>query len=151
MYLHHNFLAKLPYSRSWTFETNHQKPLFGMCDDYFASVLIGTTPVDSPNDYYQKLIENLKKDQRFEIRNISLVDEGEKVVLRYEAKLLSQPDGKTGRSLWNFWVSVPHNSLWYTLHLSLRDEKDTLSLIESRKIISALNLFEPGFFGKNRE
>jgi hypothetical protein len=43
---------------------------------YPLRILIDTAMVDSPNDYYQKLIENLKKDQRFAIRSISLVDEG---------------------------------------------------------------------------
>jgi hypothetical protein len=64
---------------------------------YPLRILIDNATVDSLNDCYQKLIENLKKDQRFEIRSVGLVDEGEKLVLRYDAKLLSQPDGKTGR------------------------------------------------------
>jgi hypothetical protein len=128
-------------------------PLYAKDNYYIVSVNIGTSPANSPREYYQWFLENLKKSGQYLTQNVVVSDipNSDKVFLRYQVKLADPPEEyqHENRWVWNYWMAASYDSKWYTLHLSVLDKKQEGLPAEEEKILFALKSFSPGNLGKN--
>jgi hypothetical protein len=150
---YHKFIFLLPYSESWELESGTDVPLYARDNNYIVSVNIGTSPANSPREYYEWFLENLKKSGQYLTQNVAVsnIPNSDKVFLRYQVKLAAPAEEyqHVNKWTWNYWMAAPYGSKWYALHLSVLDKRQEELPAEEKKILFALKSFSPGNLDKN--
>jgi len=146
--LYHGFTVLLPYSESWELESGTELPLLAKEKYFIASINIGLSPIRTPTEYYEKLLENMKKSGEFELQKVEIVKiaDTQKPILRYQVRkaLMPEQSRDMNRWRWNYWVAVQYGPAWYALHLSVGNEDEDTLRREERRIMFALDSLTPG-------
>ncbi len=149
---YYGFVLYLPYSETWELESGTGMPLFAKDNQYIVSMNIGTASTNTPKEYYKQLLENLRNSGEYLIQNVEEINVpyNNNLILRYQGKMMKTPDKFQSINMWkwNYWIAVLYKSKWYSVHLSILDEKQEQVPSEDKKIVYALSLFKPGFFDK---
>ncbi|MCX5850265.1 MAG: hypothetical protein NTW65_12575 [Deltaproteobacteria bacterium] len=144
----------LPACDKWELESGIKAPIFARNNQYMATVNIGTGSIDTPKEFYKKLMDDMRNSGKCLIRNVDEISipGSNKLILRYQLKMTESPakNPQWNTWKWSYWVAAPHNSKWYSLHLSVLDQNEEQISHEDSKIVYVLSLFDPGYFSRKR-